>query len=138
MSHLDNELQQLKTETIKMWMLVNLQLTKAKEALLKFDKDLAREVILGERRVNAWELKIDRDCENIFALFNPVAVDLRFVLSALKINNNLERIGDIAEGIAKKITYFELSVDPDRSLKRQLPLEFAPLLQEAADRTATR
>ncbi|HET6226531.1 MAG TPA: phosphate signaling complex protein PhoU [Bacteroidia bacterium] len=107
MSHLDIELQQLKTESIKMWSLVNLQLRKGKEALLKIDKDLAREVILSERRVNAYELKLDRDCENIFALFNPVAVDLRFVLAVLKINSNLERTGDIVEGIAR----FVLNVD---------------------------
>ncbi|MEO6904357.1 MAG: phosphate signaling complex protein PhoU [Bacteroidia bacterium] len=107
MSHLDIELQQLKVENIRMWSLVNLQLRKGKEALLNLDKDLAREVILSERRVNAYELKLDRDCENIFALFNPVAVDLRFVLAVLKINNNLERTGDIVEGIAK----FVLNVD---------------------------
>ncbi len=107
MSHLDIELQQLKSETIKMWSLVNLQLQKGKDSLLRLDKDLAREVILSERRVNAYELKLDRDCENIFALFNPVAVDLRFVLAVLKINNNLERTGDIVEGIAK----FVLNVD---------------------------
>lgn len=107
MSHLDIELQQLKGETLKMWNLVNTQLSKGKESLLKLDKDLAREVILSERRVNAYELKLDRDCENIFALFNPVAIDLRFVLAVLKINNNLERTGDIAEGIAK----FVLNVD---------------------------
>jgi phosphate transport system protein len=107
MSHLDIELQQLKVENIRMWSLVNLQLRKGKEALLNLDKDLAREVILSERRVNAYELKLDRDCENIFALFNPVAVDLRFVLAVLKINSNLERTGDIVEGIAK----FVLNVD---------------------------
>lgn len=103
MTHLDTELQQLKSEIIKMWNLVILQLKKTHEALVAFDKDLAREVVSNERRVNAHELKIDRDCENIFALFNPVAVDLRFVLAALKINNNLERTGDIADGIAKFI-----------------------------------
>lgn len=107
MNQLDVELQQLKAETVKMWSLVNLQLIKGKESLLKLDKDLAREVILSERRVNAYELKVDRDCENIFALFNPVAVDLRFVLAVLKINNNLERTGDIVEGIAK----FVINVD---------------------------
>jgi phosphate transport system protein len=53
--------------------------------------------------VNGSELKIDRDCENIFALFCPVAIDLRFLLAVLKINSNLERIGDIAEGIGKYI-----------------------------------
>lgn len=113
MSHLDIELQQLKTETMKMWSLVNLQLVKGKNSLLSLDKDLAREVILSERRVNAYELKLDRDCENIFALFNPVAVDLRFVLAVLKINNNLERTGDIVEGIAK----FVLNVDSNFDTK---------------------
>lgn len=103
MTHLDTQLQQLKSETIEMWNLVVLQLKKTHEALVSFDKDLAREVISNEKRVNAFELKIDRDCENTFALFNPVAVDLRFVLAVLKINNNLERTGDIAEGIAKFI-----------------------------------
>ncbi|MEI9933578.1 MAG: phosphate signaling complex protein PhoU [Ferruginibacter sp.] len=83
--------------------LVHTQLVKARAALFNFDKDLAREVILKERRVNAYELKIDRDCEDIFALYTPVAIDLRFLLAVLKINSNLERTGDIAEGIAKYV-----------------------------------
>lgn len=86
-----------------MWTLVDSQLSKARLAFLNFDKDLAREVVLKEKRVNGSELKIDRDCENIFALFCPVAIDLRFLLAVLKINSNLERIGDIAEGIAKYV-----------------------------------
>ncbi len=98
---LDNEIQQLKSETINMWQMVLSQLTKAEEALKKKDKDLAHEVISTEKRVNAFELKIDRDCEDILALFAPVAIDLRFLLAVLKINMNLERTGDIAEGIAK-------------------------------------
>lgn len=107
MTHLDNELQQLKSEIVGMWKVVISQLRKTHEALITFDKDLAREVISIEKRVNSIELKIDRDCENVFALFNPVAVDLRFVLAVLKINNNLERSGDIAEGIAKFIVIEE-------------------------------
>jgi phosphate transport system protein len=94
-----------------MWTLVNLQLAKAKESLLNLDKDLARQVILSEKRVNASELKLDIDCENIFALFNPVAVDLRFVLAVLKINSNLERTGDIAEGIAKFVINIDHTFD---------------------------
>jgi phosphate transport system protein len=103
MTQFETELQDAKSEIINMWDLVLLQLTKAKEAMLHFNKDLAREVIAKEKRVNAFELKIDRDCENIFALYCPVAIDLRFLLAVLKINNNLERIGDIAEGIARYI-----------------------------------
>jgi phosphate transport system protein len=98
---LDNEIQQLKLEVISMWEMVVSQLQKAEEALKNMDRDLAREVILTEKRVNAFELKIDRDCEDIIALFAPVAIDLRFVLAVLKINMNLERTGDIAEGIGK-------------------------------------
>ena len=71
--------------------------------MTKFDKDLAREVIQIEKRVNGQELQIDRIAENFIALYSPVAIDLRFVLAVLKINNNLERIGDIAEGISKYI-----------------------------------
>jgi phosphate transport system protein len=103
MAQIESELQLLKTEAINMWTLVNSQLSKTRTAFLNFDKDLAREVVLKEKRVNGSELKIDRDCENIFALFCPVAIDLRFLLAVLKINTNLERIGDIAEAIAKYV-----------------------------------
>jgi len=100
MTHLDTELQLLKKSIIEMFALVIHQLNKAKDAVIKFDKDLASDVDINEKRVNVYELKIDRDCENILALYNPVAVDLRLVLAALKINYNLERIGDYAQGIA--------------------------------------
>jgi len=103
MTQLESEIKAVKQEVINMWMLVQSQLSKARNAILLYDRDLAREVLQREKRVNAYELKIDRDCENIFALYSPVAVDLRFLLAALKINNNLERIGDIAEGIARYV-----------------------------------
>jgi phosphate transport system protein len=114
MTQLEIELQYLKTEITNMWSLVHSQLVKSLSALINFDKDLAREVVVSEKRVNGLELKIDRDCENIFALLTPVAVDLRFVLAVLKINSNLERIGDIAEGTAKYI------IDAQHSLREEL------------------
>lgn len=103
MSKLTEEISMLKEEVVEMWTLVHSQLTKSLSALLNFDKDLAREVLIVEKRVNSTELKIDRNCEDIFAIFSPVAIDLRFLLAVLKINTNLERTGDIAEGIAKLI-----------------------------------
>src|SRR4029079_17037547 len=111
MTHLDEELTYLKSEIIEMWRMVISQLQKTREAMLQFDKDLAREVVITEKRINSLELKIDRDCENIFALFNPVAVDLRTVLAVLKINNNLERSGDIAEGMAKYVIFADQPFD---------------------------
>jgi phosphate transport system protein len=123
MAQLETELQLLKTEAVNMWTLVNSQLSKAREAFVTFDKDLAREVVLKEKRVNGSELKIDRDCENIFALFCPVAIDLRFLLAVLKINSNLERIGDIAEGIAKYIIEAESPFSEELlKLTRILPM----------------
>ena len=111
MTPLENEINALKKELISMWILVQSQLNKAKDAMILFDKDLAREVLVKEKRVNSFELKIDRDCENIFALHCPVAIDLRFLLAALKINTNLERIGDIAAGIAKYVVDSSVNFD---------------------------
>lgn len=124
MSHLDLELQQLKKEVLEMWDLSISQLEKSKKALNTLDKDLAREVIMHEKRLNSYELKIDRDAENILALFTPVAVDLRNVLAALKIINNLERIGDIADGVAKFVLEQDSSFDPSILEKTETNIMF--------------
>jgi len=112
MTQLETELQLLKDEVRSMWALVRSQLLKSRLSMLNFDKDLAREVVVKEKRVNGLELKIDRDCENLFALYTPVAIDLRFLLAVLKINSNLERAGDIAEGIAKYVISTENKFNP--------------------------
>jgi len=101
------ELEKLKKETLEMWTLVYNQLQRAGESVLTLDKNLARQVILRESRVNAFELKIDRDVEDMIALYNPVAVQLRFILAMFKINSNLERIGDFADGIARFVLDFD-------------------------------
>ena len=101
MTHLEEELQKLKAEMTEMAQLVTAQIEKSLTALTEGDKDLASEVIFNEKRVNAYELSIDKECENILALLNPFATDMRFVFATLKINSNFERIGDSAEGIAQ-------------------------------------
>ena len=101
MKIIEHELAELKKNIGEMWDLVYKQISRASEALLTNNKDLAHEVLAMERRVNAYELKIDSDCEDVIALYAPVAVDLRFVLAVLKVNTNLERLGDFAEGIAR-------------------------------------
>src|SRR5438309_9366268 len=113
MTPLENEINGVKKELVNMWILVQSQLNKAREAMINFDKDLAREVLVKEKRVNSFELKIDRDVENVFALYCPVAIDLRFLLAALKINTNLERIGDIAAGVAKYVVDMTVNFDTD-------------------------
>jgi phosphate transport system protein len=101
MVSLDIELQSLKDKLLEMMDLVKGQLVKCKTSLEEHKEDVAEEVVEKEKRVNSLELTIDKECENILALHNPVATDLRFVLSTLKICADLESIGDIAKGLAK-------------------------------------
>ena len=101
MESLDIELQSLKDELLEMMDLVKGQLVKCKTSLEENDPEVADQVVEKEKRVNALELTIDKECENILALHNPVATDLRFVLSTLRICADLESIGDIAKGLAK-------------------------------------
>ena len=101
MKVIEQEIVALKNSISEMWSLVHQQLYNAGEAMLTGDKELAYKVLSRERRVNAFELKIDSDCEDIIALYAPVAIDLRFVLAMYKINTNLERLGDFAESIAR-------------------------------------
>jgi len=133
MSQIDNPVHNLKTDLEEMFQLVTTQLSKAKEALTKFDKDLAREVVQIEKRVNGQELQIDRTAENFIALYAPVAIDLRFVLAVLKINNNLERIGDIAEGISKYINETEKPFDVTLMEESNVLPMFEAAMQMLAD-----
>ncbi len=103
MPAIEPELQALKENLLDMLSMVKAQMEKCAEAIRENDADLAREIIADERRVNVQELAIDRDCENILALYTPVATDLRLVLATLKIANALERIGDSAKSLAKVV-----------------------------------
>lgn len=103
MSQFESEIVLLKQSVLEMINMASKQLSKAQDCILNLDTELAQVVIHRENRLNALELTIDRNCENIFALYNPVASDLRFVLAMLKINSELERIGDHAVGLAKYV-----------------------------------
>ena len=147
MSHLDIDLTQLKADLIQMWNLVNSQMEKARLSLLSNDKDLAREVRANEKMVDAFELKIDMDCENIIMLQNPLAMDLRFLLSVLKINYNLERIGDYANAIAKCVeasekdwpmSYIDAIHMPEMFFLAQTMIQQSLNAFESADRKQTK
>jgi phosphate transport system protein len=129
MTHLDAEINQLKASIIEMWQLVIYQLEKSQQVLSDFDKGLIQDIKINEKLVDSFELKIDRDCENILALYNPVAVDLRFVLSVLKINYNLERIGDYANSVSKMIEDLDSPVN-NELLKNTRVFEMYSLIQK--------
>jgi len=117
----ENELQTIKLEVNGMWSLVVQQMENAYLAINTADRQLADSVVAREKRVNAFELKIDSDIEDFIALYNPVAIDLRFALAMLNISNNLERIGDYAESIARFVIRNEIN-EENRKVIEQMQL----------------
>jgi phosphate transport system protein len=97
----ESEIHALKENLLDMIGLVEGQLTNCKDVLRKKDVELAEKIIETEKKIDAQELAIDKDCENIIALHNPMATDLRFVLATIKISNDLERISDNVASFAK-------------------------------------
>ena len=125
---------QLRSEVYQMWTLVYKQMEQAQKAVLDMDHDIAQQILVREKRVDAYELKIDSDVEDFIALYTPVAVDLRFVLAMLKVNNDLERIGDYADGIARFVRDSEAeSLDPVLVEKLQLDAMFTVVLEMMSD-----
>ncbi len=102
-TNLDVELARLKNDIISMMDLVAHQLEKSELAFVNHDIAVAKEIHHVEKRVDAADLSLDKECENIIALYNPVASDLRFVLASLKIISHLERVGDHADKIARYV-----------------------------------
>ncbi len=108
----EQERRELNKTVLEMLTLCISQIEKATDAFLVHDTDLAEQVMYTENRVNALDLKIENECENFLALYNPVAIDLRFIIATLKINFDLERIGDHAYGISKYIVDQNKQIEP--------------------------
>ncbi len=100
--HFERDLEQLKSDLIRMGSAVDDQCGAACHALFEGDLEEARKVIFADRTIDEYDTQIDRQVQSLFALNQPVAVDLRLGLAALMINTQLERIGDIAVNIAER------------------------------------
>jgi phosphate transport system protein len=101
-THFQKELQELKESLLKMGGLVEGAISDAVQSLVKRDSDLARKTFEGEDKINDMELAIDDSCLKLLALRHPMAADLRFITSAMKIITDLERMGDQAVNIAER------------------------------------
>lgn len=101
--HLDQELATLRSLLVAMANLVDEQLTDAINAAARCDVDLAQRVRERDDEVDDLEVRIDHECERLLALYTPVAVDLRLIITVVKVNTDLERIGDQAKNIAKHV-----------------------------------
>lgn len=104
--HLHRAVDNLKQDLVSLCALVEDQTQRAVRALLECDLPSAKEVQRRDAEVDQREVEVEEDCLRILALYQPVAGDLRFIVAALKINNDLERIGDLAVNIARKAASF--------------------------------
>jgi phosphate transport system protein len=117
-THFQKELQNLKECLLKMATLVEEAIRDAVESLVKRDSDLARKTMEREDRVNRLEMSIDETCLRLLALRQPMAVDLRFITSAMKIVTDLERMGDQAVNICERA----ISLNQEPQLKPYIDL----------------
>lgn len=100
--HLIGSIAQLKKEIVSLGTLVEEALYNAVTAIEKRDLSLANSVKKGDRNIDRREVEIEEECLKMLALYQPVAADLRFIVAALKLNRDLERIGDMAVNIAER------------------------------------
>lgn len=114
----EHEMDKLRTRIIKMGSLVDEQVEYAFRALTEWNVAMASLVMERDAKVDKLDFKIEKQCQRIFALQQPVARDLRLIMAALKINSDLERMGDLAFNIARAVG----SLIPQRTLVDQLDL----------------
>lgn len=132
--HLDVELETLRRLLVEMSEVVDEQVAGAIDAVANCDVELARRVRERDDEVDRFELDVDHQCERILALFTPVAVDLRLIIAAVKVNTDLERIGDHAKNLAKNTQRLESCSDLIKNTRiREMADEARAVLHEAQD-----
>jgi phosphate transport system protein len=110
MAIFDDELSSLKEMVLKIGSMVETAIHNSVQSLVDRDSDLAKEVIKKDHQINALEVKIDEECIRLIALRQPMARDLRFIITTMKITTDLERMGDLAVNIAERA--LELNEEP--------------------------
>lgn len=103
--HLQREIEHLKKKMLNVGAMVEESIAKAIAAVIRRDGSLALEVVENDEAIDQSEVDVEEDCLKILALHQPVAIDLRFVVAVLKINNDLERMADHAVNIARRAEY---------------------------------
>jgi phosphate transport system protein len=123
--HLQKELENLKKRILSLGAMAEERVRMAIEAFDKNNRELAQETIASDREIDAAEVEVEEECLKIIALHQPVAVDLRFINATIKINNDLERIGDEAVNIAERVENIS------RRLPVSIPFDFAAMAEKA-------
>jgi phosphate transport system protein len=122
--HLQREIERLKKRLLSLCAVVEDQVQMAIEAFLQRDEDVALEVERRDTDVDQREVEVEEECLKMLALYQPVATDLRLIVAVLKINNDLEQIGDLAVNIARKAA--AVAVEPPLNI----PFDIAGMWQK--------
>ena len=123
--HLEREIEILKGKTLSLAARVEDSLRNAIKAVRERDASLAGKVIDGDEVIDQLEVTIEEDCLKALALYQPVAVDLRFIVMVIKVNNELERIGDLATDVAERAQF----------LAERDPVQLPPILLAMTQKT---
>lgn len=132
--HMLRDLEKVKKEILLLGSMVEDATSKAVLALRDRRADLAREVVEGDKIIDDREIRLEEECLKLLALHQPVANDLRFVITAMKVNNDLERVGDLAGNLADRVIYL-CDHDPVAIPEQLLDMadRVPPMLHKALD-----
>ncbi len=123
--HFHRELEKIKKMILSLGTMVESRVNMVSDAIGDFDGKLAVKIIQADHEIDAMEVEVEEECLKLIALYQPVAVDLRFLIAVIKINNDLERIGDQAVNIAERIE--TISAQP----KAEFFFDYAPMVEKA-------
>ena len=111
--HFQIELKKIKKLLLSLGEVVEERVLRAIQAVVTHDSELAKKIVLNDHEVDEMEVELEEECLKVMALYQPVAVDLRFLVGVIKINNDLERIGDEAKNIAQRLEIITKQEDYD-------------------------
>lgn len=124
-THLQREMSRLSKRLLELTAVVKNAVEEAVASVARVDAVLARKVRDGDQAIDQTEVDIEEDCLKLLALYQPVATDLRFIIAAMKINNDIERVGDLAVNIAERALCLS------KSPPAEAPFDFADISQKA-------
>ncbi len=111
--HLDHEIARLKKQILSLAADVEESVVKSVDAIRSRDAKLAGQVVEFDHHIDAVEVEVEEECLKLLALYQPVAQDLRFIVACIRLNSDLERIGDLAVNIAERAIYLSSVAEPD-------------------------
>ncbi len=122
--HFERELERLKKRILSLGAMVEERVRMAIKAMEMRDGKLAKKVIEADHEIDQIEVDIEEECLKILALYQPVAIDLRFIIAVIKINNDLDRIGDLAVNIAERAAFLATQE------KLDIPFDFVGMAEK--------